>query len=448
VSAHVLIVDDEPRYRRVVELLLEGEGYRISTAGGGAEALEMLTRDAVDVVLTDLQMPRVDGLAVLARAAEVDPDLPVIVFTAYGTVRSAVDAMRRGAFDYVEKPFDDDTLRLQVARAVATRRLRRQNRALRSSLGDASGFHRILGDSAPLRAAVDLARRVAPTDTTVLLLGESGTGKELFARAVHEGSARSEGPFVKVNCAAIPATLLEAELFGVEKGAFTGAERAKAGHVERAHGGTLFLDEVGELEVALQPKLLRMLEERVVERLGGGRPRAVDVRIVAATNRDLGAAVAAGGFRVDLFHRLAVFPITLPPLRERREDVPALVRFFVRRFNEAMGRAVQDVSAAALGSLERLVWPGNVRELANMVERAMILCPGPLLEPEHFVAMQTAPARTRFELPAEGVSLEDVEVSLLRQAMERAGGNKVVAARLLGLTRNTLRYRLEKHGLG
>jgi DNA-binding NtrC family response regulator len=450
-AAHVLVVDDEPKYLRLLGLLLEGDGHRLTTGADGAAAIAALDRETFDVVLTDLQMPGTDGLAVLDHARAVDADLPVIVVTAYGTVRSAVEAMRRGAFDYVEKPFDESALRLQVARAVETRRLKRQNRELRTSLAEATGFGRILGRSAALGAAVTLAERVAPTDATVLLLGESGTGKELFARALHERSARAGGPFVKVNCAAIPATLLEAELFGVERGAFTGADRARAGRLERAHGGTLFLDEVGELDAALQPKLLRALEERVVERLGASEPRPVDVRIVAATNRDLDAAVRDGAFRLDLFHRLAVFPIRLPALRERLDDVPDLVQAFVVRLNESMGRQVSGASAVALEKLASLPLPGNVRELANLVERAMILCGGATLEPEHFTSGTGAaagPAATAgFTLPLEGVSLEALEASLLRQAMARAQGNKAHAAKLLGLTRNTLRYRLEKHGL-
>jgi two-component system response regulator AtoC len=446
----LLIAEDDRKYVRILELLLDGEGYELTAASDGTRALAALGEGAFDVVLTDLQMPGADGLAVLRRAREVDPDVPVVVITAYGTIASAVEAMRGGAFDYVEKPFNDAALKLQVARAVEARRLKLQNRALRTSLAEATGFHRILGDAPPLRAAVELARKVAPTDTTVLLLGESGTGKELFARAIHEASGRSAGPFVKVNCAAIPAALLESELFGAERGAFTGADRARPGRLEQAHCGTIFLDEVGELELGLQPKLLRALEERVVERLGAGAARHVDVRIVAATNRDLEAATRAGAFRTDLFHRLAVFPITLPPLRERRADIPLLVRALVARLNEAMGRQVTGVSPAVLERLARQPWPGNVRQLANAIERAMIVCAGSELTLEHLAVGDPVPASGdgRFVLPDEGASLEEVEASLLRQALARAGGNKAQAAKLLGLTRSTLRYRLEKHGLG
>ena len=450
-QSRILIAEDDRKYVRILEILLGDEGHHLTATRDGAAAIAALEREPFDLVLTDLQMPKADGLAVLAHARGIDPDLPVVVLTAYGTIRSAVEAMRSGAFDFIEKPFDEGALKLQVARAVEVRRLRQENRRLRERMAAAHGFHRILGRAAPLRAAVDLARRVAPTDSTVLLLGESGTGKELFAQAIHEASARSGGPFVKINCAALPASLIEAELFGVEKGAFTGADRARPGRFEEAHRGTLFLDEIGELDLALQPKLLRALEERVVERLGGGAARAVDVRFVAATNRDLDAAVRDGGFRADLFHRLAVFPITLPPLRERREDVPELVRALVQHFNEAMGRAVTEVAPEALHALAQRPWSGNVRQLANVVERAMILCAGGRLEltdlPDvHVPGPDAAPPA--LVLPPEGVSLEALERSLLEQALARTGGNKAQAAALLGLTRNTLRYRLEKHGLG
>ncbi len=445
----ILIAEDEPKYVRILELLLENEEYRLTSVGDGERAIAELERASFDLVLTDLQMPRGDGLAVLEKARALDPDLPVVVITAFGTIGSAVEAMRRGAFDYVQKPFDGESLKLQISRALQTRRLRRENRVLRSRLAEPAGFHRILGRSRALAAVVELARRVAATDSTVLLLGESGTGKELFARAIHEASERAAAPFVKVNCAAIPAALLEAELFGVEKGAFTGADRTRPGRFERARGGTLFLDEIGELDLGLQPKLLRALEERVVERLGGGAPIEIDVRFIAATNRDLECALATGGFRADLYHRLAVFPITLPPLRDRREDVPELVQAFVECFNEAMGRQVTRISQPALDKLAAFPWPGNVRQLANAVERAMILASGAELDLEHFAigADRNAASAPSFELPAGGVVLEELEKGLLRQALERSGGNKAAAAKLLGLTRNTLRYRLEKHGL-
>jgi DNA-binding NtrC family response regulator len=451
VQPRILIAEDDRKYVRILEILLGDEGYRFTPTPDGVAAIAALEHESFDAVLTDLQMPKADGLAVLARAREIDPDLPVVVLTAYGTIRSAVEAMRSGAFDFIEKPFDEGALKLQVARAVEVRRLRLQNRQLRAQMAAARGFHRILGRAAPLRAAVELARKVAPTDSTVLLLGESGTGKELFAQAVHEASPRGGGPFVKINCAAIPASLLEAELFGTEKGAFTGADRARAGRFEQAHGGTLFLDEIGELDLALQPKLLRALEDRVVERLGGGAAREVDVRFVAATNRDLEAAVRDGTFRADLFHRLAVFPITLPPLRERAEDIPELVQALVQHLNEAMGRAVAEVAPEVLRALASRPWPGNVRQLANVVERAMILCAGGRLEladlPDVGVLGPHA-ASPAVVLPPDGLALEALERSLLEQALARTGGNKTQAAALLGLTRNTLRYRLEKHGLG
>lgn len=447
----VLIAEDDRKYVRILEILLGDEGYRLTLTRDGAAAIDALERADFDAVLTDVQMPKAGGLEVLARVRELDADLPVVVLTAYGTIRSAVEAMRLGAFDFIEKPFDEGALKLQVARAVEVRRLRLQNRQLRAQMAASRGFHRILGSAAPVRASVDLARKVAPTDSTVLLLGESGTGKELFAHAIHEASARSGGPFVKINCAAIPASLLEAELFGAEKGAFTGADRARGGRFEQAHRGTLFLDEIGELDLAVQPKLLRALEERIVERLGGGAPREVDVRFLAATNRDLEAAVRDGTFRADLFHRLAVFPITLPALRERREDIPEIVRALVARFNDAMGRSVTDIAPEVLRALAAREWSGNVRQLANVIERAMILCAGGRLELTDLPDVSVpAPGLVppSISLPPAGLSLEALERSMLEQALARTGGNKAQAAALLGLTRNTLRYRLEKHGLG
>jgi DNA-binding NtrC family response regulator len=380
----ILVVEDKEALREVLRQTLEAEGFAVEEAGDGRAALGRLRRDRFAMVLTDLRLPKGDGHEVLRAAVEADPEMPVILMTAYGTIRDAVDAMREGAYDYLEKPVDGDHLIALVRRALKHHSVLRENMQLRERFSRELEGPEIIGDSAALRAALDQVRRVAPTDATVLLGGESGTGKELFARAVHHQSGRRRQAFLPLNCAAIPENLLESELFGHEKGAFTGAVAGKRGKFEIADRGTLFLDEIGDLSPPLQGKVLRVIEQKQFERVGGNETRTVDIRLVAATNKDLRGLVAAGTFRQDLFFRLSVFPITVPPLRERPEDIPLLARHFAARFAaEQKRRRPVTLTPAALEALERYHWPGNVRELENAIERALILTDDDGIAPEH-----------------------------------------------------------------
>jgi DNA-binding NtrC family response regulator len=436
----VLVVDDEPKLGRLVQEMLELDGHAVVRAGGGAEALALLEGAPFDVVVTDLRMPGVDGLAVL-RAARGRPAPPAVVLvTAYGTAESAVEAMKAGAADYVTKPFSMDELRLRVSRLAAQRNAEAERAGLVARLTPD-----LVAESPAMAATLAAARQVAASDATVLLLGESGTGKSQLARLVHFQSRRAAAPLVEVHCAALPETLLEGELFGHEKGAFTGAAQRRPGHLAAAEGGTLFLDEIGEITPATQVKLLRFLQDRTYVPLGATAERSVDARVVAATNADLEAAVRAGRFREDLWYRLDVFTIRVPPLRERRDDVlPLALRFLASR----------SVPAEALspGARERLLahrWPGNVRELENVLERALILAGDGAIGPEHVVTAPRAGARSgrAAELLGEGFALDDLERELIQAALARAGGNKAAAARLLGVTRRRLYSLMASHGL-
>jgi DNA-binding NtrC family response regulator len=382
-AERILIVEDKENLRTVLRRTLEAEGFGVDEAPDGRIALEKIRRDHFAVVLSDLRLPRADGHAVLKAAVAADPEMPVILMTAYGTIRDAVSAMREGAYDYLEKPVDSDHLLALVRRALEHRTLLHENRLLKERFSSELECPEILGDSPALRRALDQVRRVAPTDATVLLLGESGTGKELFARAVHHLSGRKTQSFFAINCAAIPESLLESELFGYEKGAFTGAAATKRGKFEIADRGTLFLDEIGDLSPALQGKVLRVLERKQFERVGGTETRSVDIRLVAATNKDLKGLAAAGGFRQDLYFRLSVFPVEVPPLRERREDIPILARHFVVRFAAEQKKRPPALPPETVEALVRHAWPGNVRELENAIERALILGDGDRLLPEH-----------------------------------------------------------------
>ena len=379
----VLLVDDNDDLRYVLAAVLSRHGYRVIEAGDEPGAIEALRLNRPSLVLSDLRLPAGDGLGVLCAAKELDPALPVILMTGYGAIDEAVAAVREGALDYLTKPIDHEHLVLSVSRAIEQRRIVTENLLLKEALGPRHGAPTIIGDHPALMEVLRSLRRVAPTDTTVLLGGESGTGKELFARALHAHSDRADGPFVAINCAAIPETLLETELFGHEKGAFTGANARKLGKFEVAHGGTLFLDEIGEMPVNLQAKVLRVLEERSFERLGSNTTLHVDVRLVAASNRDLRAAVSARTLREDLFFRLSVFPIVIPPLRERRSDVPLLASHFVERFAREQNKRPPHLSSAAIAALEAHAWPGNVRELQNCIERAVILAEGDTIHAQH-----------------------------------------------------------------
>jgi two-component system response regulator HydG len=438
--ACVLIVDDEAKLAKFVAQALELEGHEVVRAGGGREALALLAERPFEVVVTDLRMPEVDGLAVLAAARRVRPAPPeVIVMTAFGTAESAVAAMKAGAADYVTKPFAMDELRLRVRRLAAQRAAEsRAERLLQRLTPD------LVAESAPMQAALAAARQVAPTDATVLLLGESGTGKSQLARFIHYQSRRAAAPFVEVHCAALPETLLESELFGHEKGAFTGATQRKPGHLASAEGGTLFLDEIGEITPATQVKLLRFLQERSFVPLGATEARAVDARVVSATNRDLDGAVKGGTFREDFFYRLNVFAIVVPPLRERREDViPIAERFLVAR-----GVPGGKLSGGARERLVEHTWPGNVRELENALERALILAGEGEIRSDHLGPGSGAISRPRkvADLLFDGFDLDGFEKEIVYAALERAGGNKTHAARLLGITRRRLYSMLATFG--
>jgi two-component system response regulator PilR (NtrC family) len=459
VTGHrILVVDDERSMREFLRILLEGDGHRITEADSGEAAFERLAEDEFDLVITDLKMEGLDGLDVVGRTKETQPNAQVIVMTAFATTETAVEAMRRGAYDYVLKPFKVDALRVLIEKAVEKRELLQENISLRRELEDRYAFHRIIGKSAPMQTIYDLIDKVAPTRTNVLISGESGTGKELVARALHYNSPRKDRPFVVVNCGAIPEALMESELFGHERGAFTGAIRSKEGMFEVADGSTMLLDEIGEMPLPLQVKLLRVLQEKKVKRVGGVRETDVDVRIIAATNRRLEREVDEGRFREDLFYRLNVIQIPLPPLRDRRGDIPLLASHFLEVYKEEMGKAdIGGFSKEAMHLLLSHGFPGNVRELANLVERAVTLTMSGMIGADVLPLGAGMPSIGRgaissdMDLPAEGVDLEElvgrIEKGLLLQALRRTGGIRKAAAKLLGISFRSIRYRLEKYGI-
>jgi nitrogen regulation protein NR(I) len=480
----VLIADDEINIRRVLEAILRRDGYDVVTAANGLEALAGMSR-GVHTVITDLKMPGLDGMGLLRKLSSEYPDVPVVMITAHGSVENAVEAVKLGAFDYIEKPFDQEQIRQVVDKALRTHSFARRDARTDEPAG--RGRFRLVGESPAIRQVYAVIEKVADTPSTVLITGESGTGKELIARALHEYSSRHDGPFIKINCAAIPKTLMESELFGYEKGAFTGAVGAKPGRFELAHGGTLFLDEIGEIPVEMQVKLLRVLQESEFERVGGIKTLKVDVRLVAATNRDLHAEVAGGTFREDLYYRLNVVPIHLPPLRERRQDIPLLVDHFIAKFNERLKKQHSSIDPVAVERLVSYNWPGNIRELENVIERTMLFCEGPSIRavdlPSEFTLVTTAPAPApsasaaeepppsrvsgSFSLPAlaAGMSLpigaeavsslkeavrvetERVERELIQRALDETGGNVTQAARKLKISRKSLQTKMKELGL-
>lgn len=455
-TGDILIVDDERSMREFLGIYLRREGYRIEAAAGGKEALAVLKARTFDLVITDLRMPDVDGLAVLADAKRLHPDTEVVVVTAFSTTETAIAAMKAGAHDYLTKPFKIDEVGLVVARAMEKRRLARDNVALRDEIKGRYKLDRLLGKSPPMQRVFDVLRKVASTRTSVLLIGESGTGKELAARALHELSPRNDHSFVAVNCSAIPESLLESELFGHLKGAFTGASADKQGLFEAAHSGTLLLDEVAELPVSMQVKLLRVLQERKVKPVGGISEREVDVRIVAATNRDLETEVEKSTFRQDLYYRLNVIQIRLPALRERREDLPLLVDHFIRKFSAEHGRNVVGAAPEVMSALMMYHFPGNVRELENMIERAVTLSTTDWLGLDAFpnlVGLHAAAPSPNgaAAITDEGLDLErhleEYERTILIKALEKTSGNRTEAARLLRVSFRSMRYRLSKLGI-
>jgi len=448
--ATILIVEDEAKMRRLLELDLGDDGFRTVSAEDAETGLKLLQNGSVDLVITDLKLPGMNGLDFLQAVKRFQAAMPVIVMTAFGTVETAVEAMKAGASDYVLKPFSLDEMRMVVHKELDVQRLRVENRSLREALQQRYQHPNLVARSVKMQEVLATVERVAPTNSTVLLGGESGVGKDLVARAIHEKSRRASGPFVKINSAAIPENLLESELFGYEKGAFTGATGSKPGKFELADKGTLFLDEIGDVPPATQVKLLRVLQEREFERLGGTKTIKVDVRLVAATNRDLRAALEDGTFREDLYYRLNVVPIDIPPLREHKEDIPELVNLFLSRFAQESAKGITGVSSGALKTLMDYHWPGNVRELQNIMERASALAAGPLLEAGdiHIDSRTDKAADFPANFLPEGMTLEQWEDEMIREALRRAHGNKSQAARMLGLSRNALRYRLSKIGIG
>ena len=448
-NATILVVDDEPLIRWSLGERLKSDGYHVLEAETGAAAIERI-HDGVDLVILDYRLPDTDGLTVLREIKKYDPDILVILLTSFVNVETAVDAMRLGAFHFANKPFNLDEISATVVRALETTRLRREVRELRANEARPYSLKRIVGPSktmTELRAMV--AKVAASPASTVLLTGESGTGKDLVAKVIHYASDRASRPFMNITCSALPEHLLESELFGHERGAFTDARMQKRGLLESADGGTVFLDEISEMVPALQAKLLRFLEEKSFKRVGGAGDIRVDVRVIAATNRKLDEEVARGRFRADLFYRLNVLPIPLPALREHTEDVPVLAEFFIDTFNGEFKKRLQGLTPAAASMLQSYGWPGNVRELRNVVERAMLLTEGTRLDARDFAALKNTgtPSEDGFNLPASGVNLEEVERNLVLQALKRSGGNQTKAAALLGMNRDQIRYRIEKFGL-
>jgi len=451
----ILVVDDEKNYLLVMDALLAEAGYEVLTAESAAAALDVIRKTDLDLVITDMKMPRMSGIELLTESKRLYPELPVILMTAFGTVEKAVEAMKKGAFDYITKPFKNEEILLTVAKALELRRLLLENRELRGELRERYHFENIVGHSKAMQDIFALVEKVAATRATVLISGESGTGKELIARAIHYRSPRSAGPFISVNCGALTETLLESELFGHEKGAFTHAVAMRKGRFELAEGGTLFLDEVAEMSPGLQVKLLRVLQEMEFERVGGGRTIRVDVRLVAASNKELADEVGAGRFREDLFYRLNVVHLRMPPLRERAGDIPLLAAHFIQKYGQEEVRGVIRLDPEALGILTRYPWPGNVRELENVMERAVILCADNLITPADL------PPNVAAAAPDAGIdidrlvpltiplpeALEQIEEMMIRRALANADNVQVRAAEMLGITKSLLQYKLKKYHL-
>lgn len=448
----MLVVDDEKNYQVVLAALLEDEGHEVLTASSGQEALDIIKDSPVDTVLSDIKMPGMSGIELLERIKAFDPDLPVILMTAFAEVDQAVMAMKMGALDHIQKPFDNRELSRAIARAVEKRTLIKNIRHLETELG--STWENIIGKSKAMETVFEVMKRVADTPTTVLICGESGTGKELIARGLHRASSRSTAPFVSINCGALPETLLEAELFGYEKGAFTGATTLKQGKFEFAHGGSLFLDEVGEMPQSLQVKFLRVLQEQEFQRVGGNKDIKVDVRVIAATNKDLKAEVDAGRFRPDLFFRLNVVRINVPPLRERLSDIPLLVDHFIRKFSARLGRTIPLISPEAMRTLLSYSWPGNVRELENVIERAVVLSPGGAITPSDLPPEIQEPVKSKDDfdqliLGEKGLveTLDAIEERMIREALKKVGNVQAQAAKTLGISRSNLQYKMKKYGI-
>lgn len=454
--SEILVVDDEQSMRDFLAIMLKKEGHEVVTAMNGSDAIKAIQSEIFDLVITDIKMPGTDGLEVLKTIKEISPETVVIMVTAFATAETAVEAMKLGAYDYIIKPFKVDELKLVINNSLEKRFLRKENILLKREIESRAGFENFIGKSAPMLKVFALIRQVADTNSTVLITGESGTGKELVAKAVHFNSPRKKGPIVTVNCGALPETLLESELFGYMKGAFTGATSNKQGLFEAAHGGSIFLDEISATTPGLQIKLLRVLQEREFMRVGGTTPIKVDVHVIAASNKDLLTEVARGAFREDLYYRLNVIPIHLPPLRERKEDIPLLVDFFLKKGSRKEGDRLwtKTIDPEAMKALMNYRWPGNVRELENMIERLAIMTPGGTIHtdiiPDAVKDAHPCLSLSTVDIPDEGLDLETLletaERTYLRKALEKTGGAKTEAAKLLGLTFRSFRHRLQKYG--
>jgi len=449
-TARILIVDDDDAHRKMLTAVLSGEGYSIQEADDGDTACQLVEKNRFDLVLMDLRMKRMDGDVAQKKMAGINPDIPVVIMTAYGSVRSAVEALKSGADNYLTKPIDIDELKILVTKTLHQRQLKAENRDLKELLGKRFDLGSIIGNSASMRAMIETLTLVAPSEATVLIQGQSGTGKELVASAIHHNSPRKSSPFIKVNCAALPETLLESELFGHEKGAFTGAAGPRKGRFERADHGTLFLDEIGEMAPATQAKILRVLQEREFEPVGGSRSIQVDTRIISATNRNLEEEVAADRFREDLYYRLNVVTIAVPPLRERLSDIPLLAEHFLEQYAARNHRTFKGIAPQAMDLLMRYSWPGNVRELENVIERAVIMARGDHIGTEHFPStisdQESATSGHSPTLPS-GRSLKEVEREMILQTLDDMGGNRTQTAKILGISRRTLQLKLKEYGI-
>ncbi len=447
----ILLVDDNESQRQVIAFWLSEEHHEVSTASSVDAAIELLAQKEFDLIVTDVKMPGSNGMELLAWSKEHAPEIPVLMMTAFGSVSDAVAAMRMSAFDYILKPLNEDAFKVIVNKALQHTRLVRENRTLRAYAERASRFENLIGHSKKMKELFDLAAQVAPRDSTVLILGESGTGKELLAKAIHLNSDRKSAPFVVVNCGAIPETLIESELFGHKKGSFTGAQADRIGKFEAAKHGTVFLDEIGELSPALQVRLLRVIQEREIQKIGQTEPLKIDVRIIAATNRDLNTMLEDRSFREDLYYRLTVIQLRIPPLRERRDDIPLLAEHFVAKFCQRYGLPPRRLSPSAVDVLTEYNWPGNVRELENVIESAVVLTKSeqisPGFFPENVRQEHVRVSQIHLQIPDDGISLEDVERELILKALEKCQWNQTHAARFLNITRKTLMYRMEKYGL-
>ncbi len=448
--AVILVVDDEPLQRDIIKTILDDEGYETYTASSGEEGLKIIKEIRPDVVLTDLKMEGMDGIELIESLPEEPFEPPAVVMTAYGTITSAVEAIKRGAFDYITKPLDTEVLLITIKRAIEKAELLKENLQLQKALFEKFKIEGIVGHSRMMVEAVEIMRKVSSSHVTVLILGESGTGKELAARAIHYNSSRKSKPFIAVNCAAIPENLIESELFGYEPGAFTGATSRSSGLFEASHGGTIFLDEIGDLPALTQSKILRALQDKEIRRLGSRENIKVDVRIIAATNKDLEKEITNKTFREDFYYRLKVVTIELPPLRERREDIPELVSFFLKKYNQEFGKRIKGIEENALKALKEYHWPGNIRQLESVVERAVLMCESA------YIMLKDIKSELRFfqgkdihdfDLPDEGINVEELEKDLMKKAMQKANGVAAKAAKLLGMSYKTFWYRWEKLNL-